>query len=157
AANLSMLFADLPMAERCHAAAEAGFDGVEIQFPYDIPAATLQNHLAAAGMPLVLINVPAGDLMTGGPGLAGVPSREAAFDEALQEAVESALVRRPEKGSGLPGRLAGGVEREAALGTPARSPRRAARAFADVTVCRVCEAINRHGMPGVLPGSSEEL
>lgn len=157
AANLSMLFADLPMAERCHAAAEAGFDGVEIQFPYDIPAATLQNHLAAAGMPLVLINVPAGDLMTGGPGLAGVPSREAAFDEALQQAVEYALVLRPEKVNVLPGRLAEGVEREAALETLARNLGKAARAFADIDVCLVCEAINRHDMPGFLVGSSREL
>ena len=36
AANLSLLFAPLPMLERIRAAAKAGFDGVEIQFPYDL-------------------------------------------------------------------------------------------------------------------------
>ncbi|MEZ2745291.1 hydroxypyruvate isomerase family protein [Halopseudomonas bauzanensis] len=157
AANLTMLFADLPMTERFHAAAEAGFDGVEIQFPYDMPAATVQHHLAAAGMPLVLINVPAGDLMTGGPGLAGVPARQAEFDEALQLALEYALVLRPEKVNVLPGRLAEGVSREAALDTLAANLAKAARAFSDIGVCLVCEAVNRHDMPGFLLGSTSEL
>lgn len=157
AANLSMLFADLPMAERFHAAAEAGFDGVEIQFPYDMPAATVQNHLAAAGMPLVLINLPAGDLMTGGPGLAGVPARQSEFDAALELALEYALVLRPERVNVLPGRLAEGVSREAALATLAGNLQQAASAFADIGVCVVCEAVNRHDMPGFLLGSSAEL
>lgn len=157
AANLSMLFADLPMEQRFHAAAEAGFDGVEIQFPYDLPAATLQHHLAAAGMPLALINVPAGDLMTGGPGLSGVPARQVQFDEAMELALEYALVLRPEKINVLPGRLAEGVSREAALDTLARNLEKAAAAFADIDVCLVCEAVNRHDMPGFLLGSSAEL
>lgn len=33
AANLSLLFGELPLAERVLAARVAGFDGVEIQFP----------------------------------------------------------------------------------------------------------------------------
>jgi succinate dehydrogenase/fumarate reductase-like Fe-S protein len=39
AANLSMLFTDLPWPERPAAAARAGFAGVEIQFPYESIAA----------------------------------------------------------------------------------------------------------------------
>lgn len=57
----------------------AGFDGVEIQFPYEVPAIRLKEAPGRAGMPLVLINLPAGDLMTGGPGLAAVPARQAEF------------------------------------------------------------------------------
>ncbi len=66
AANLSMLFTELPLRQRVQAAAAAGFDGVEIQFPYELPAISLKDALERAGLPLVLINVPAGDLMTGG-------------------------------------------------------------------------------------------
>lgn len=83
AANLTMLFTELPLAERIRAAAEAGFAGVEVQFPYEVPAHELKAALQAAGLPLVLINLPAGDLMTGGPGLAAVPERQAEFDAAL--------------------------------------------------------------------------
>ena len=69
AANLSMLFTDLPWPERPAAAARAGFAGVEIQFPYEsIAADTLAAACAEAGVRLCLINVPAGDLMQGGPG-----------------------------------------------------------------------------------------
>lgn len=70
AANLSLLFTELPLTERILAARVAGFDGVEIQFPYEVPAMRLKEQLERAGMPLVLINLPAGDLLQGGPGLA---------------------------------------------------------------------------------------
>ena len=74
AANLSLLFTEHPMLERVAAAAAAGFDGVEVQFPYEVPAAAFKEALDGAGMPLVLINLPAADLMSGGPGLAAVPA-----------------------------------------------------------------------------------
>ena len=48
AANLSLLFPELPLIERVAAARHAGFDGVEIQFPYDTPAEQLASALAAA-------------------------------------------------------------------------------------------------------------
>ena len=84
AANLSLLFGELPLLARIQAAAAAGFDGVEIQFPYELPALQLKEALARAGLPLRLINLPTGDLMSGGPGLVAVPARQAEFDAALQ-------------------------------------------------------------------------
>ncbi len=51
AANLSMLFTELPLAERIMAARVAGFDGVEIQFPYELPAIRLKELLERAGVP----------------------------------------------------------------------------------------------------------
>ena len=115
AANLSLLFTELPLIERILAARVAGFDGVEIQFPYEVPAIRLKDQLERAGLPLVLINLPAGDLMQGGPGLAAVPEQQDAFDAALQEALNYALMVRPACVNVLPGRLAEGVERELAL------------------------------------------
>ena len=82
-ANLSLLFTELPLIERVRAAAEAGFAGVEIQFPYEVPAAALQAELQRSGLPLVLFNLPAGDLMQGGAGLAAVPGREVQFAAAV--------------------------------------------------------------------------
>ena len=38
AANLTFLFTELPMLDRFAAARRAGFEGVEILFPYDLPA-----------------------------------------------------------------------------------------------------------------------
>jgi len=157
AANLSLLFAQLPLIERVGAAAKAGFEGVELQFPYALSAIQLRAELERHAMPLVLFNLPAGDLMTGGPGLAGVASRESEFASALQLAVEYAQVLRPEKVNVLPGKLAAGVEREAALATLATNLKVAAEAFAPLGIGVVCEAINRLDMPDFLLAGSAEL
>src|SRR5690606_27411740 len=156
-ANLSLMFAELPLIERVRAARVAGFDGVEIQFPYEIPAIRLKEALQAAGLPLVLINLPAGDLMQGGPGLAAVPARQAAFDAALQEALTYAVMTRPQCINVLPGRLADGVERELALATLVANLRQAAEAFAVLGIRVLCEAINPLDMPGFLINTPQQL
>ena len=69
-ANLSLLYVEMPFMERFAAAAADGFAAVEIQFPYDTPAALIRAELDRLGLQCVLINVPAGDLMSGGRGLA---------------------------------------------------------------------------------------
>ena len=50
-ANLSLLFTDAPLLERFERARRAGFDGVEIQFPYDVPASELGRASVESGMP----------------------------------------------------------------------------------------------------------
>ncbi|MEX6501079.1 hydroxypyruvate isomerase family protein [Pseudomonas zhanjiangensis] len=157
AANLSLLFTELALIERVVAARAAGFDGVEIQFPYEVPAIRLQEALHAAGMPLVLINLPAGDLMAGGPGLAAVPARQAEFDAALQEALTYAAMVRPACVNVLPGRLAEGLSREQALATLVDNLRRTADAFAVLGIRVLVEAINPLDMPGFLINTPEDL
>lgn len=156
-ANLSMLFTELPLPERIGAAAEAGFAAVEIQFPYALPAEALRAALDAAGLPLLLINLPAGDLMDGGPGLAAVPGRQAEFDAALAEALAYARVVRPQCVNVLPGRLADGVSRAAARETLAGNLRRSAEAFAPLGIRVLAEAINPLDMPGFLVNTPEDL
>lgn len=156
-ANLSLLFSELPLLERIPAAAEAGFAGVEIQFPYEVPAAELQDALQRAAMPLVLINLPAGDLMSGGAGLAAVPERQAAFEVALAQALAYAEVLRPQCVNVLPGRLAAGVAREAALATLTGNLRRSAEAFAPLGIRVLAEAINPIDMPGFLINTPDDL
>ncbi len=157
AANLSLLFTELPLRERITAAAEAGFAGVEIQFPYELAAHELKAALKDAGLPLVLINLPAGDLMSGGPGLAAVPERQAEFDAALAQALVYAASVRPQFVNVLPGRLAEHVEREAALATLVGNLRRSAEAFAPLGVRVLAEAINPIDMPGFLINTPDDL
>jgi hydroxypyruvate isomerase len=156
-ANLSMLFTELPLIERVLAAATTGFDGVEIQFPYELPAIRLKEALAAAGMPLVLINLPAGDLMTGGAGLAAVPARQGEFDAALNEALTYAAMVRPACVNVLPGRLADGLDREQALTTLAANLHQAASAFAVLGIRVLVEAVNPLDMPAFLINTPEHL
>ncbi|MCH2483466.1 MAG: hydroxypyruvate isomerase, partial [Gammaproteobacteria bacterium] len=102
-ANLSLLFTELPLLERFRAARECGFQGVEIQFPYDTPAANIKAQIDLTGLELVLFNVPAGDLMNGGEGLAAVSSKRHDFIDAVNKSAEYADILRPKFINVLPG------------------------------------------------------
>jgi len=80
-ANLTYLFTELPLIERPAAAAAAGFESVEILFPYDANAAELGRAVARSGLPLALINCPPPNYTGTGatPGFAAVPGSEARF------------------------------------------------------------------------------
>lgn len=157
AANLSLMFTELPLLERVRAARVAGFDGVEIQFPYEVPAIQLAEAVQRAGLPLVLINLPAADLMSGGAGLASVPARQAGFEAALQEALTYAAMVRPLKVNVLAGRLAEGVTAPQAWDCLAVNLRSAAQAFSALGIGVLCEAINPLDMPGFLLNTPPQM
>src|SRR5690606_22405028 len=58
AANLSMLYTELPFLERFAAAAADGFEAVEYLFPYDFAPADLAARLRDHGLQQVLFNTP---------------------------------------------------------------------------------------------------
>ncbi|TCL00622.1 hydroxypyruvate isomerase [Shimia isoporae] len=79
AANLTMLFKELPELERFDAAAEAGFEAVEVLFPYDMQASDILTSLSRNKLSLELINCPPPNY-TGGPrGYAAIPGGEERF------------------------------------------------------------------------------
>ncbi|WP_298915855.1 TIM barrel protein [uncultured Roseobacter sp.] len=87
AANLSHLWPELPYLDRFEAAAEAGFEGVEVLFPYDMPAKDTQRALLRSGLPMVLMNAPPPNY-TGGPrGFAAVPEAQDRFRFDLRRAL----------------------------------------------------------------------
>lgn len=92
AANLSMMFNELPFLERFEAAAAEGFTAVEFLFPYDYPAELLAEQLHSNGLQQVLFNTAPGNAEAGEWGLAAVPGREqdarADIDRALAYAIE---------------------------------------------------------------------
>jgi len=88
AANIDFLFAEYPRADRFAAAAACGFRGVEMLFPYALPADTLARRIGEAGLETVLINMPAGDWAAGDRGLAALPGREDEFERALDRACD---------------------------------------------------------------------
>ena len=90
AANLSMLFCEQPLAERFAAAARAGFTAVEIQFPYELPAAQIAGLLREHQLQLVLHNLPAGDWAGGERGIACHPDRVDEFRAGVALAIDYA-------------------------------------------------------------------
>jgi hydroxypyruvate isomerase len=90
AANLSMMFNEVPFLDRFDAAAKAGFKAVEFLFPYEFPAAELKRRLDANGLRLVLVNMPPGDWAGGERGLASLPGRQAEFRTSVGRALDYA-------------------------------------------------------------------
>lgn len=90
AASLTTLFSGLPLPARIAAAAEAGFDAVEIQYPYDIPAMEIRNALGLSGLPLVLIGAPPPNYTGGTAGYAALPGGEARFRHDFRRALRYA-------------------------------------------------------------------
>ena len=99
AANLSMMYPDLPFLDRFAAAAADGFEAVEYLFPYEHSAQDIAARLKAHGLQQVLFNTPPGGLdagqcqdawAAGSRGTACVPGREDEFRAGLQAALRYA-------------------------------------------------------------------
>src|SRR5262249_8406904 len=90
AANLSMMFQELPFLARVEAAATAGFKAVEFLFPYDFSAADIRQRLDRFGLRQVLFNLPPGDWAKGERGLSIFPARADEFAAGLDKALEYA-------------------------------------------------------------------
>lgn len=88
AANLHYLFAEVPFLERFEAAADAGFEAVEFQVPYDYPKVELAARLKGNGLKMVLFDAPMGNWDAGDRGLTAVPGREAEFRASLAKVAD---------------------------------------------------------------------
>lgn len=90
AANLSLLWQELPYLDRFDAAATAGFRAVEVAFPYEVAAKETQMALGRNGLSLILINAPPPNY-TGGPrGFAAQPENAARFQSDMRRAIRYA-------------------------------------------------------------------
>src|SRR6185437_8997197 len=76
AANLSMLFQEVPFLDRFAAAAACGFKGVEFLFPYEYSAEEIGARLKQHRLTQALFNLPPGDWAKGERGMAAIPGRE---------------------------------------------------------------------------------
>ena len=149
-ANLSTLFTEVPLRERFERARRAGFDAVEIQFPYAVDARELQAALDDCGLPLALINFPAGDLLDGGEGYAAIPGRDAEFAAALETGIEYARVLGPRAMHLLSGCPAPERDRGECHCVYAASLATAGARLAEHRVRLVVEPINDLDRPGYL-------
>jgi 2-dehydrotetronate isomerase len=92
AANLSMMYTEVPFMERFGAAAKDGFKAVEFLFPYAFDAVEIKAQLDAHGLQQVLFNAPPGDWDSGERGLSSLIEREEEFQAGIAKAIEYAKV-----------------------------------------------------------------
>lgn len=82
------MFQELPVQERCEAAARCGFKAVEFLSPYPFQIEDISNWLKETGTRLILINIDPGD--SGEVGTAALPGREDAFRQRFNQALDYA-------------------------------------------------------------------
>lgn len=112
AANLSLMFTEHPFMERFRAAKDAGFDAVEVLFPYDCPAQDMRDKLVWNSQTFVMMNGPPPNF-TGGPrGFAAEPGAEERFRRDFDRVMRYAGVLRPHVIGILAGRAEGPVARQ---------------------------------------------
>jgi hydroxypyruvate isomerase len=148
--NVSMMLQEFGFLDRFQAAADLGFKGVDIQFPYEFPADAVAKAARRANVEIVLINIPAGDLSSGGDGLACVPGREADFARAVEKAADYAFVLGVKRVNLLAGRVPPGISRQDATATLVRNLQLAADRFTPLGVTVMAEPCNGRDVPRYL-------
>ncbi|MEW6688010.1 MAG: 2-oxo-tetronate isomerase [Pseudomonadota bacterium] len=157
AANLSLLYPQLPFLERFGAASEAGFRYVEYQFPYGFGgAAQVAERARAAGVQVVLHNIPGGDFAKGDRGIACQPGRVSEFRDGVEQAIEYAKAAGCPRLNTLAGIAPEGVPRGKLRETLIENLRYAAGKLKAAGLTLLTEPCNTRTIPGFFLNSSAE-
>jgi hydroxypyruvate isomerase len=156
AANLSMMFNEVPFPERFAAAAKAGFKAVEFLFPYDYPAADVASWLKQNGLTNALFNLPPGNWAGGERGIASLPGREQEFRDGVTKGVEYALALETLTVHCMAGYFPAGGDRAKHHAVYIENVRYAVQEMAKIGRTLVLEPINHRDMPGYFLNTQAE-
>lgn len=148
AANLTMLFTEVPFLDRFERAARAGFQAVEFLFPYAFPAEEIRRRLDAHQLQLVLHNLPAGDWDVGERGIACLPDRVDEFRAGVAEAIRYAKALGVTQLNCLAGKAPAGADPALLHRTLVDNLRFAAAALHQADIKLLLEPINTFDIPG---------
>jgi hydroxypyruvate isomerase len=148
AANLTMLFNEVPFLERFAAAKAAGFEAVEYLFPYAYDKNELAGLLKTHGLQQVLHNLPAGNWEAGERGIACHPDRVQEFRAGVDQAIEYAKALGCPQVNCLAGKVPAGVSREQAHATFVANLKFAADKLKAAGLKLLIEPINSYDIPG---------
>jgi len=156
AANLSLLFTESAFLDRFEAAARAGFKFVEYQFPYEFDKDAIAQRAHAAGVEVVLHNIPSGNAAAGDRGIACLPERIGEFRESVARAIAYAAAVRCPRLNCLAGTVPAGSPQEPYRRTFVENLRFAARELKAAGLALMIEPINTRSVPGFfLSGSAQ--
>jgi len=148
AANLTMLFNEVPFLDRFEAAAKAGFKAVEFLFPYEYKAADVRSRLDGNGLKLVLHNLPPGDWAKGERGIGCHPDRMGEFRANVDRAIDYAGALGAPQLNCLAGIAPKDVPPEKLRATFVDNLRFAAGKFKAAGIRLLIEPINTYDIPG---------
>lgn len=148
AANLTMLFTEVPFLDRFERAARAGFQAVEFLFPYAHPAEEIRRRLDEHRLALVLHNLPAGDWDAGERGIACLPDRVDEFRAGVATAITCAKALGVAQLNCLAGKAPAGADPALLHRTLVANLRFAADALRRADLKLLVEPINTFDIPG---------
>ena len=156
AANLTMLFTELPFLERFRAAAQADFKAVEFLFPYAFEPAQIAEQLRKNELELVLHNLPAGNWEAGERGIACHPDRVNEFRQGVDDAIRYAKVLGVRQLNCLVGIQQPGVSAAAARETLVANLKFAADKLQAEGIALLIEPINYFDIPGFFLNTTKQ-
>ena len=148
AANLTMLFNEVPFLERFALAKTGGFKAVEFLFPYEFDAQEIKSALDNNALKLVLHNLPAGDWSAGERGIACLPDRVAEFRSGVAKAIEYAAILEVPQLNCLAGKAPAGSDPKVLHDTFVSNLQYAASELKKVGLKLLIEPINTFDIPG---------
>jgi hydroxypyruvate isomerase len=156
AANLSMMFTEVPFLDRFAAAADAGFKGVEFLFPYEYSPEDLAGKAETAGVQVVLFNMPPGNWASGERGIACIPGREEEFRAGVGKALTYASALGTRRLHSMAGIVPKGVDPAACRRTLIENLQYAAEKLAPHNITVLLEAINTRDIPGFVLSTQKD-
>lgn len=153
AANLSMMFTEVPFLDRFEAAAKAGFEYVEYLFPYEYPAEELKAKLDQYGLKQVLFNTAPGNVAAGEWGVSAIPGREAESHRDIDQALEYAIALGCPNVHVMAGVVPEGADRQKYQETFIQNVRYAADKFKPYGIKVLLEALSPQVKPNYLMAS----
>lgn len=157
AANLTMLFTEVPFLDRFALAREAGFTAVEYLFPYDYSLSDLKDRLDQNGLQQVLFNLPSGKWAEGERGIGANPERVEEFRVGVDKAIEYALGLGVSQVNLLAGKRATGHDEEVLWSALVENTRYASKKLHEHGLRLVVEAINHFDIPGFFLNRTEQV
>lgn len=157
AANLTMLFTEVPFLDRFALAHEAGFTTVEYLFPYDYPISELKDRLTRYELKQVLFNLPSGKWSEGERGIGAHPERVKEFRDGVDKAIEYALGLDVSQVNLLAGKRIAGFSEADHWAVLVENTRYAAEKLQQHGIRLVIEAINHFDIPGFFLSRTEQV
>ena len=148
AANLSMMFNEVPFMDRFDAAAQAGFKGVEFLFPYEFDLDQIADKLKSNKLELVLHNLPAGNWGGGERGITCHPDRVGEFQDGVGKGIEAAKKLGVKQLNALAGIVPAGASADQVRATFVANLKFAADKLKAEGIRLITEPINTFDIPG---------
>jgi len=148
-ANLGYLFTEYTLVDAIARSAEAGFQAVECQRPYDVPATQVRQACKEAAIPMLAINTAKGE--QGQFGLSALPDAIQEARRAIDQAVDYAY----EVGVGYIHLVSGITSGSASFHTLCSNLDYALERLKNTKIEVIIEPINTRSVPGYFMSSPE--